>query len=131
MFVYCPKCKGEYVEGIEICPVCDEKLVDELVEDQSELDEKYGKEPFVVVLSTGDRGLVAVIKSLLEDAGIRYMVRGEELQDLFGGGSLGFGFNPIIGPIEILVSESDAEDVIKLIEQTDIEYLEEEDENNI
>ena len=28
--MYCPKCKAEYVEGVNICPDCGVSLVDEL-----------------------------------------------------------------------------------------------------
>ncbi len=30
---YCPKCRSEFVEGMDVCPVCDVPLVDELPPD--------------------------------------------------------------------------------------------------
>lgn len=35
--MYCPKCKWEYIDGIVICPDCNEKLVDQLTEDFEEI----------------------------------------------------------------------------------------------
>ena len=62
----------------------------------------------VTVLETGDPGLLAVAKSLLEGAGIPYFAKGEALQNLFGAGTFGTGFNVVTGPVELQVAESDA-----------------------
>lgn len=69
----------------------------------------------VSVLKTGELGLLLVAKSLLDDAGIEYYAKGEELQDLFGAGRLGTGFNILTGPVEILVREEDAPDAAELL----------------
>ena len=61
----------------------------------------------VTVLETSDPALLAIAKSLLEDAGIGFFAKGEGIQDLFGAGRLG-GFNPITGPVELQVSADDA-----------------------
>ncbi len=80
------------------------------------------KEP-VTVLETGDPALLAVAKSLLEDAGIPFFAKGEATQDLFGVGRLGTGFSPIVGPVELQVSADDAPEaqarLIDLIRQAD------------
>ena len=44
---------------------------------------------------------------LLDGAEIPYFAKGEQLQNLFGVGQVGTGFNPIVGPVELLVSRSD------------------------
>jgi hypothetical protein len=62
----------------------------------------------VTVLESSDPALLAVAKSLLEQAGIRYYAKGEGVQDLFAVGRLGTGFNPVVGPIELQVSAHDA-----------------------
>lgn len=71
---------------------------------------------FVTVLSTGKQADIAVAKSILEAAGIRYFIKGEGVQDLFGYGRLGSGFNPITGPIKIQVSRSDEKEARELLE---------------
>lgn len=63
----------------------------------------------VTVLETSDPALLAVAKSLLEEADIPYFAKGEGIQDLFGAGRL-TGFNPITGPVELQVSAEDAAD---------------------
>lgn len=67
------------------------------------------REP-VTVLETSDPALLAVAKSLLEDADIPYFAKGESVQDLFGLGRFGTGFSPIVGPVELQVSPEDAAD---------------------
>jgi len=62
----------------------------------------------VPVLRTRDPGLILLAKSLLEDEGIKYLVRGENLHDPFGGGRLG-GYSYVTGPAEFLVDTPDAE----------------------
>ena len=66
---------------------------------------RHDSEP-VTVLETSDPGLLAIAKSLLDDARIPYFAKGEAIQDLFGVGRL--AFNPITGPVELQVSDDDA-----------------------
>jgi Putative prokaryotic signal transducing protein len=73
----------------------------------------------VTVLETGDPGLVAVAKSLLESAGINYFARGEGVQDLFAAGRLGTGFSPVVGPIQLQVAAEDADEAKELLRGLD------------
>jgi hypothetical protein len=70
------------------------------------------------VLRTADAGLISLAKSLLEGEEIEYLVRGENLQDLFGAGRLG-GYNYISGPAEFLVHAHDAERARTLLDGLD------------
>ncbi len=63
--MFCPECRSEYVAGVEVCADCGARLVAELPADPSPEVVEY--EP---VLSTPSPGEIAVIKSLLEEAGI-------------------------------------------------------------
>jgi len=47
---------------------------------------------------------------MLEEAGIRYYVKNEGLQNLFALGQFGTGFNPLVGPAVIQVRKSDEEE---------------------
>jgi hypothetical protein len=58
------------------------------------------------VFRTGDPGQIAFIKSLLEDSQIPYFIKSEGVQDLFGIGRLGAGYNMITGPMEVQVPSS-------------------------
>ena len=97
----CPHCSQTIHESVDVCPHCGEE--------QPELP---GPPPdpnleLVPVFRTGDAGVIALAKSLLEGEGIEYMARGEMLQDLFGGGRI-IGFNSAVGPVEFVVRSDDA-----------------------
>ena len=71
--------------------------------------EAEDKEKLVTVYKTGNHGTIAVIKSILDEAGLEYSVKGEGIQDLIGAGIFGVGYNPITGPVEFQVLEENAD----------------------
>ena len=71
--------------------------------------EKEDHEKLVTVFETGNEAVVAVVKSILDEAKIKYLAQGEGVQDLFGVGVIGTGFNPITGPVEFKVMPEDEE----------------------
>ena len=71
--------------------------------------EKEDHERLVTIFETGNEAVVAVVKSLLDEAKIKYLAQGEGVQDLFGVGVIGTGFNPVTGPVEFKVMPEDAE----------------------
>ncbi|KKM11226.1 hypothetical protein SY88_09815 [Clostridiales bacterium PH28_bin88] len=104
--MFCPSCKYEYVDGVKECPDCKVALIEDL---ETEKKPRLEYVELVTVLATGDPALIAIAKSILECAGIKYFAKGERLQDLFGYGRLGPGFNPLTGPVEIQVARDDEE----------------------
>jgi hypothetical protein len=120
--MFCPKCKTEYREGFTVCSTCNVPLVNE---DPRQTEPEFIK--FFTVYETGNPAIIAFVKSIFQSEGIRYFCKGEALQDLFAGGRLGTGFNPIIGSIEIQVDEKDVEkakELLKQIEKSEFELLE-------
>ena len=81
--------------------------------------EKEDHERLVTVYETGNEAVIAVIKSILDEAGIRYLAKGEGVQDLFGVGILGTGFNPITGPVQFRVMPEDQEYAAELLKDVD------------
>jgi hypothetical protein len=67
------------------------------------------REKLVTVYKTGHHGTIALIKSLLDEAGIEYFAKGETVQDFIGVGVFGMGYNTLTGPVEIQVLEENAE----------------------
>lgn len=106
--MFCPSCGDEYRAGFDRCATCGVRLVERL---PPEDDPIAAAEPYelVTVLETGDQSLIAVAKSVLDGAGIPCIARNERLQNLFGWGAIGTGFNAAMGPIRLQVLREDAE----------------------
>lgn len=111
--MFCPKCKDEFIKGIEACPDCEVPLVDVL---PPEIKPEPTYVELVTVLS-GDMSVMMVAKSLLEDAGIKYFAKGEHLQNLFGAGRFGTGYSMIVGAVQLQVAKEDEEIAIALLEK--------------
>lgn len=71
--------------------------------------EKEDHENLVTVFETGNEAIVGLVKSMLDEAKIRYLAQGEGVQDLFGVGVLGTGFNIVTGPVVFQVMPEDAD----------------------
>jgi len=69
-----------------------------------------------VVVETIDATEVAIIKSLLEAAGIPYLTRGEDRYDAFRGAFRGTVFSPRGRPVAFLVPASLAEEARLLLQ---------------
>ncbi len=97
--MFCPKCRTEYKEGITVCADCGTPLVEKLPPEMPEAAE------LVTVLSTGDLSSVALAKSILEEAQIPYIAKGEyPLEQL------------AVGPVEIQVDRRDRAQARELLE---------------
>lgn len=108
----CPQCEEEDAWDVMVCPVCDVDTVDRLL--------RAGPEPtpdakLVPVFATGDPGLIAIARSLLDGEQIDYFVRGEGLQDPFLCGRL-TGPSSAMGPAEFWVREEDTENARTLLQ---------------
>lgn len=95
-FVFCPRCRAEYGEGIATCYECAVALVSELPDADPDL---------VPVLVTDDHVELAVARSLLEAEGIECETHGEAGQEVFGLGPL----PGATGPAMLLVARENAE----------------------
>ena len=111
----CPICKGEYREGYTMCAECGVPLVEGLPEEESPNPDIE----LVAVFETGEPADLLVAKSLLDDAGIEFFARGEGVQDMFGAGRIGSGFNTMAGQVEIQVRPEDADDAHRLLMDLD------------
>jgi hypothetical protein len=98
----CPKCGSEFREGFTRCVAYDVELVQSpRLEPEVEL---------VKVYETGNAALIPVFESLLNDAAIEFMTKGEGIQDMFGWGRFGTNLNYVIGPVEFYVRGDDADE---------------------
>jgi hypothetical protein len=71
------------------------------------------------VFESGDPGLFALARAVLDRAGIRYVAEGEGVQDLFGLGRIGTGYNNITGPPRLCVPAVHVERARKLLADVD------------
>ncbi|HYO75270.1 MAG TPA: DUF2007 domain-containing protein [Thermoanaerobaculia bacterium] len=72
----------------------------------------------VKVYACGNPALVPLIESLLNDAGIDFMMKGESVQQLFAAGQFG-GMSYAMGPVEFWVREDDRAEAIEILEKLD------------
>ena len=74
---YCPDCRDEFQEWVEVCPDCGVPLVDKL----PELPEHKEKDEPLVYIATAPNEPVAMMwKEILENEGIYPLVKSAELQ---------------------------------------------------
>ena len=110
---HCPECNVEYIDTAIRCSDCDVELAL-----GPAVPEEHPDPKIETVFATGDPALVALAKSLLEDAKIEYFTKGYEIQDLIGIGSLG-GLNYVTGPVEFIVAAKDAPAARELLAHLD------------
>jgi hypothetical protein len=103
--MFCPKCRTEYREGFTECADCGVPLVQDLPPRPSPPGPEEDLSNLVTVLSTVNASTVALAKSLLEDAGIEFNVRGELPKAMFS-----------IGIMQIQVADDDEAEARKLLE---------------
>lgn len=119
--MFCPECEGEYREGFVECADCGVPLVEKLPEPEPREIPDTG---LVTLLRTGDLNELAFAEAVLTDADIPFVKKGEGVQDLFALGRVGLGFNPITGPILLLVPEEHAEEAARLLAESEQAELE-------
>ena len=116
--MYCPECGYEYRAGFDECPECQVPLVEDQggeVDDSGREAEGSEDVELVTVLDTGNPGLVAVAKSVLDGSDILYIVEGEVQIGLFGMGL------PNKSPVKIKVRQEDEAAAKELLSEVEEE----------
>ena len=106
----CPTCRTEYRDGFTRCSDCD----GDLIADPGP--EGVPQTRLVKVFETGNAALVPLIESVLADAGIEFMVKGDRLQDLFGWGRFGTNYSLVVGTVQFYVVEEDEAEARQVLE---------------
>ena len=113
--MYCPQCRAEYRAGFSTCSDCDVPLVETLPPEPEHL-----TGPFTVVFESADVSLIPVVESLLDSAGIPFLVQGGETSGgLFPLGSVGGGADERLLRAVIKVPEQHAEAATSLLVEAD------------
>jgi hypothetical protein len=87
--------------------------------------EELDYEAFVPVLTLDGPAMVSFVQSLLQSTGIRFFIKNDRVQDLFGIGRFGTGFSPITGAPIVYVEPTKAQEATELLAAID-EELEDE-----
>lgn len=106
---------GEYVDGVTVCPRCGTALVEDCeLSGDPDVELIEGDVEVEAVFATADRSEAAVVRSLLDDAGIPFMMRGLADQDYLGIGWAGLG---VVGRggVQFVVRVEDAATVRELL----------------
>ena len=110
----CPECGSEYRDGYTQCADCGVALVEPEPEEEGEPDVEIVK-----VFEATNAAVLPLVQSVLSDANIEFMTKGDLLQDLFALGRFGMGSNNAIGPATIWVRKDDEAEARSLIEMLD------------
>jgi hypothetical protein len=114
---HCPECNVEYIDTAIRCSDCDVELT--LGPPIPLIPEEHPDPKIETVYATGNPALVALAKSLLEDAEIEYFTKGDEIQNLMGIGGIGGLLNYVTGPVEFVVAAKDAPTARELLAHLD------------
>jgi hypothetical protein len=121
--MFCPKCGTEYQGGITKCADCDVDLV--LDEPKEEMPEYVN---LVTVYETGSPAVISIAKTILSSENIPFHMKGDGVQDLFGGGRIGTGFNVLVGPVQVQVDEKHAQWARELLSDLEASEVSEPDQ---
>ena len=79
--MFCPKCKSEFVDGINECPECRVGLIEELPPDPKPPRPELSD--YAEVLVNPSPGDVAILKLILDSKEINFFIEGENAQISF------------------------------------------------
>ena len=106
--MFCPECRSEFIEGINICPECDVTLIDGLPPD---LEPEFVD--FVEILATYNPADIALLKSILDSEDITYFFKGENFQHI----------RPWADPARLMIRTDQVEEVTNLIKDLKLSYM--------
>lgn len=104
----CSDCRGALVSGP--APSLEERRAQKKPQQEPEVE-------LVPVFIVQDEAELLLVHSVMEQSGIPYLAKGENIQHLFGLGK-GVVVNPITGPVEIQVRMDDSEAARNLLAET-------------
>lgn len=104
--MWCPSCRAEYVPGIRECADCHVPLTESPPPPLTAVE-------FEEVLRTFNQGDIALIKSILDDAGIEYFFQGEIFNLV----------DPLIQPARLCVRKDQAGEARERLKGLNVAFL--------
>jgi hypothetical protein len=105
--MFCPKCRYEYREGLNVCPDCNVELIDTLKAEREKQPEFI---EYVELLITYNPADVAMIKSLLDAENITYFFNAEEFMYV----------RPLAEPARLMVKKDEAEKAREILQDLEL-----------
>jgi hypothetical protein len=106
--MFCPQCRTEYVEGVTECADCRVALVADRPAETA-----FVQPEFEMILTIFNVGDIAVIKSVLDSAGIDYIFDGENFNLV----------DPMIQPARLFVRSAQVATANELLKDMTLHYL--------
>ncbi len=75
---YCPKCRDEFQDWVEVCPDCQVALVDKLPPEPAK--RKGRRDPLVHIATTPNEAVAYLWAGILEENGIRCLIKSGQLR---------------------------------------------------
>ena len=124
--MFCPECGAEYRPGFPECAECRVPLVASLPEGWTPAG-SVGPAPtpnakLVPIFKTTDVTLLPIVRSLLDSAGVRYSIQGEEALGLLPVGAMGSHVSRASLGATIYVTELDAVSVKHLLAEIESDF---------
>jgi hypothetical protein len=108
--MFCPKCGAEYREGFAECADCGVALVWE--KPAIAEDENAGYVRYTEIVRTFGLADVAIIRSLLEEAGIDYFIKDEHYALV----------RPLVEPPKVMVNRDQVEEAREILKDLNMEF---------
>lgn len=112
----CPNCEYEYVDGIEICPDCNEKLITEEEFEGNLLNPK----DWIIVYTCSEDYEAEMLKTNLESANIEVLLLSQKDSSFPATGDLSI--------IKLLVKKTEVTDALEIINDINSKQINEEEE---
>lgn len=110
---------AEFRDGIAACADCGAALVETRAQadgvDTAGAGEEAEAGDLERLTAVTEPAFGALVRAVLDEAGIRYSMRGEGVQDLFTVGRIGTGYNLITGPGTLFVERARAAEARELL----------------
>jgi len=111
--MYCPNCRGEFIEGFTHCKKCNIDLIDKLDPLPEDKPVEYEYTEMVTIAETSELFDIALARGALESNNIRFNITNEFTQNLIATSGF-FGLANLITISKIMV-EKGKEDEARLI----------------
>lgn len=119
--MHCPKCRAEFREGFIECEECQLALVALLpaLPEPAPESSIWDNGDLVTLLEPGDMLTLTIAKARLDLAGIRYLILGGPMQNLFIGWGAIAEYNDMFGKMQIKVLKADAEAAVAVLKEAE------------